>query len=207
VIAVTGGAGAGKSTAAAFFAGYGAVVLDADEYARRALEDGEVVQALRAAFGDGVVDPGGAVDRRALADAAFASPATLRKLDAATHPPIESAMLAELDALAGGDPRADTEAGPRVIVVDVPLLTAVSAVRGRCDYVVAIEAPLTSRIARLAARGLDEPDARRRIGLQPDDAHRRAVASEVVVNDGSLEQLESALAAVWARVLAHAARP
>ena len=200
VIAVTGGAGAGKSTVARLFADHGAVVLDADDYARRALQSREVVAALVAAFGPGVLDASGSVDRRALADAAFTDAASVARLDAATHPPIVAAMLVDLDALFAG------EEPPSFVVLDVPLLSAVPEVLAQCEVIVAVEAPRALREARLATRGLTPQDARRRIDLQPDDVERRTLASDILPNEGSLAELESSVDTLWAQLAQRATR-
>ena len=199
VIAVTGGAGAGKTTTARFFAERGAVVLDADVFGHVVLGDPAVVEQLVAEFGLGVLGDAGVVDRPALAAAAFTSSETVARLDAITHPPIAEALLAALDALGAANEPVE------YAVIDVPLLAAVPSVLDRCDSVVAVEAPEAERISRLAARGIDEVDARRRIALQPSDEERRALATDVVVNDGAPADLEPHLERVWGRIAARAA--
>ena len=192
VIAVTGGAGAGKTTAAGFFAARGGVVvLAADDYARRFLEDPAVVDGLVRSFGAGILDEAGAIDRKALADIAFASAGALARLDAVMHPSIVRAMIADLDALVAA------ESPPQFAVLDVPLLASVPAVLSRCDAVVALEAPVDVRVRRLESRGLTPADSLRRITLQPSDADRRALATDVVVNDGSSEDLAARLGPLW----------
>jgi dephospho-CoA kinase len=190
VIAVTGGAGAGKSTAARRFAALGAVVIDADEAAREVLGSPAVREHLVDAFGARVLGVDGDVDRANLADAAFAGPQSAARLDAIMHPPIAELIGRKLDARLG-------EGDDEVIVIDVPLLGAVPAIAARCGVVLAIEAPQSARVDRLVGRGLTEADALRRIALQPTDAQRREFASAVVVNDADESRFEERLDSVW----------
>lgn len=190
VIAVTGGAGAGKSTASARFAQLGAAVIDADLAAREALESPAVRERLVEAFGPRVMDADGVIDRTGLADAAFSGPQSLARLDAITHPVIADIIGRELDEIF-------EEGVDEIVVLDIPLVDAVPEIARRCDVVVAIEAPRGARIERLARRGLTEADARRRIALQPSDVQRRVTATAVVVNDADEASFLQRLDSVW----------
>lgn len=187
VVAVTGGIGSGKSTVAAQLGRRGALVIDADALARKVLAPGGAAEAaVLAAFGPAVTGPDGHVDRSALAALVFTDEAARRSLEQIVHPLVHERAVAAM----AQRPKAS------VIVYDVPLLVETQG-QHEVDVVVVVEASLTTRLARLRARGVDDADARARIAAQADDADRRAVAHEVLRNDGSLAQLLEATDRLW----------
>jgi dephospho-CoA kinase len=191
-VGLTGGAGAGKSTVAARLRELGAVVIDADTLAREVLEPGsdglaEVVKT----FGEGVLRADGSLDRAALAAVVFSDPQQRRALEAITHPRI-AARTAEL--LAG----APADAG---VVHDIPLLVE-KAMAPAYDLVVVVDAPEEQRVRRLVRRGLAEADARGRIAAQATRAERKAVADVWLENDGSADDLVTAVDTLWRERLA-----
>ena len=163
----------------------GAVVIDVDTLGRHVLTLREVRNAVVAEFGDGVVGPNGAVDRRALAEVVFSAKGRLTDLEAISHPAIDREILRQLDALA--------EDPPDLVVLDMAVL--VESDLGRLDdgrgytEVVVVEADPELRIDRLVGRGMVPDDARSRMAAQATDAERRAVADHVLVNDGNREHL------------------
>jgi dephospho-CoA kinase len=193
-IGLTGGIGSGKSTVSALLAARGAVVVDADRIAREVVEPGTPgLAAVVEAFGAGVLGPGGALDRPALAAVVFADPAARARLDAIVHPLVR-ARAAELAAGAPAD---------AVVVHDVPLLVET----GRWepyDLVLVVEADPETRVARLVRRGLTEDDARARMAAQATDAQRREVADVVLDNSGAPEELAAQVDRFWAERVAPA---
>lgn len=191
-VALTGGVGSGKSTVSALLAEHGAVLIDADAIAREVVEPGTPgYDAVVARFGTDVVGPDGALDRPALAAIVFHDDSARAELNAIVHP-LVGARTVEL-----------TEAAPAgaVVVYDIPLLVE-GDMAGGFDAVVVVEAATGTRLRRLEARGMPEADARARMAAQADDAARRAVAHEVVVNDGTLDELRAAVDELWERLLA-----
>ncbi len=186
-IGLTGGVGSGKSTVAALLAEHGATVIDADQVAREVVEPGtQGFDAVVAEFGDAVVGQDGRLDRAALARLVFGDADRRARLNAIVHP-LVGQRVAELSAAA--PPNA-------VVVYDVPLLVENDMAAG-FDKVLVVEAPVPARLARLAARGMAEDDARDRMAAQADDEQRRAVADEVIVNDGSRADLAERVAQAW----------
>lgn len=189
-IGLTGGIGSGKSTVAGMFADRGAVLIDADAIAREVVEPATAgLAAVVDRFGPGVLDPHGALDRPKLASIVFGDDQQRQALNAIVHP-LVGARMAELMAAAPPD---------AVVVWDVPLLVENDSAGG-FDVVVVVEADAELRLARLAARGMAEPDARERMAAQASDAQRRAVADEVIVNDGDLDQLRRRVDEVWEKI-------
>jgi dephospho-CoA kinase len=197
VLAVTGGIGSGKSTAARLFGERGAVVIDLDDLAKGLTgPSGPLVGAVAEAFGEDLLTAEGGIDHAALADRAFASPESARRLDAIVHPGVLAATGGALDMLAAqGRP-------PAVVVIDIPLLVEAPGFFDVVDAVLTISADEDTRLARLAARGMSEEDARARMDAQASDAERRDIADWVVDNDGSASEFRQALDGFWDREVA-----
>jgi len=189
LVGLTGGIGAGKSTAAELLVERGAVLIDADVIAREIVEPGRpALAALVERFGDGILQPDGSLDRQALADLAFASDGGRQALNGITWPAIQDEVQRRIDA-APGD---------AVVVLDAALLLESSVGRSRTyDQVVVVEAPLDDRLDRLEARGLSRDDAARRIAAQMSDADRREHATWVLDNGGDISALGSQVDALW----------
>ncbi len=192
VLAVTGGIGSGKSTAARYLAERGAVALDLDDIAHKLVAPGmPVLEKVAEAFGPDVIAPDGSLDAAALAERAFSSAEEARRLNAVVHPAVFAAVTGALDMLAAQpDP-------PPLVVLDVPLLAESPAFLELVDAVLAISATEDTRVARAVAAGMAEDDVRRRMRYQADDAERRAIADYVIENDGTLPEFLSALEAFW----------
>jgi dephospho-CoA kinase len=185
-IGLTGGIGAGKSAALDAFERLGAAVLSTDRVVHELYDDREVRDAVVARFGDRVA-PDGAVDRAAVARAAFATPEDRAWLEELLWPRVGERMAAWREEVARRSP------APRAAVVEVPLLFE-SGMHGGFDATVAVVADEDVRAERAGARGhqaLAERSARQ---LTQDEKAQRA--TYVVVNDGTMEELESKLSAV-----------
>lgn len=184
---MTGGTGAGKSTVARLLAGQGAVVVDADVLAREVVAAGsDGLAAVVAEFGADVLRPDGGLDRAALAAVAFASDDRRRALEQITHPRIAARTRQLLDA-----------APPDAVVVhDVPLLVEKGMGAGY-HLVVVVDAAVPARVARLAARGMAEADARSRIRAQATHEQRLAAADVWLANDGTDGELAVAVERLW----------
>jgi dephospho-CoA kinase len=196
LVALTGGLGSGKSTFAELLRAHGAVVLDADDLARRAVDPGTPGLArLVEEFGPGILGSDGALDRGEMARRAFGDEDTRQRLEAVVHPEVARLFTEEIDALRDGDD---------VVVYAVPLLVERGLAEG-FDVVVVLSAPLEARIDRVAASGrMTEADARARAAAQASDADREAVADLVVRNDGDVERLRGEAARVWEDLRARA---
>jgi dephospho-CoA kinase len=202
LVGLTGGIGSGKSTAAARFADLGVPVIDADLVAREIVERGEPTLAdLAARFGAAVLQADGRLDRQALADIVFRDPAARADLDRLTHPRIAGRIAERIAELGAGWDRP----GPPMAIVDHPLLIETGQA-GRFDAVVVVLVPVEERVRRLVEqRGLQEEDARARIAIQADDDARRTVATHVLTNAGTVEELHRQVDAVYELLATEAA--
>jgi dephospho-CoA kinase len=174
VVGLTGGIGTGKSTALAEFERRGASTVSLDRIAREQARPGRAGhRAVVRAFGRGVLDASGALDRRALGARVFRSPAARRRLERATHPPILREMDRLVRRLAG------------VVVVDAPLLFE-AGLRGRFDATVLVACAPAAQLRRVARRdGLSAAEARRRVRAQWPLAAKRRLADLTLDNDGT----------------------
>jgi len=189
-VGVTGGIGAGKSTALAQLESLGAVVLSADSVVHDLYREDEVAAAVRERFGDGVF-AGDQVDRAALAARVFADDDERAWLEALLWPLVAQAAEAFAARAAALAPP------PRAAVIEAPLLFEAGS-EGRYTATIAVVADDTRRSARLAGGGLEALD--RREARQLPQAEKARRATYVVVNDGSVEQLREALAKVLDRL-------
>ena len=187
-VGLTGGVAAGKSTVSALLAELGAVVVDADLLAREVVAPGtEGLAEVVAAFGPDVLTDDGALDRAALGAVVFADPARRRTLEAIIHPRVR-ARGAEMEAAAGEG---------AVVVHDIPLL-AETGQAASFDAVIVVDVPEETQVERMTReRGLSAEEARSRIAAQATRAERLAVATYVVENTGSLDDLRSRVTEVY----------
>jgi dephospho-CoA kinase len=179
-VGLTGGVASGKSTVSAMFRELGAVVIDADQLAREVVARGTPgLRAVVAEFGEELLTPEGDLDRPAMARLVFHDDAARKRLEGIVHPLVYE-KVHELEE------RAPEGA---LVVHDVPLL----AEAGRADSfdaVVVVDVPTEVQVERMVRdRGWTEEDARSRIKAQASREDRLAVATYVIENTGSLEDL------------------
>lgn len=185
-IALAGGIGAGKSTAQAFLERRGLLVIDADEVARDVVAVGRPAYgALRDAFGDGILAGDATIDRAFLAEIVFHDSSALARLNAITHPRIGEEILVRLT-------RAQ-EANERVAFVALPLFRPEHRDVFGLDSAWSIEVEPAVAEERLVQRGLTREDARSRLAAQISNDERRDIVDYVIVNDGSISELEGRL--------------
>jgi dephospho-CoA kinase len=216
-VGLTGGLGSGKSTVAGMLRELGARVIEADALGRTMMEPGQKVYTeIVRAFGPGVVEADGRLDRGRLAEMAFHG-GRLNELNAIVHPEVIGAQQKWMDGVFAADPAA-------VAVVESALIFEVerdARARGekesvladwkrRIDRVVVVTAPDEVKVARYAARtsagGLGhaaaEAEARVRLAHQIPDAEKAARADYVIENAGDLAALKARVTDVWERLRA-----
>jgi dephospho-CoA kinase len=190
VVALTGGIGAGKSTVAQNFAELGALVIDADQLARIAIErgsDGFAEVLLR--FGEDII-LNGDIDRKKLAEIIFSDEKARRDLEAIIHPRVQ-AMFAEAVADLDHDD---------ILIYEIPLLAETNAAE-KFDYVITVEADRDLRIERLLKRGLYISQIEKRMAAQASEESRTALADTVIRNDGDEDLLLRQVENLWESVL------
>lgn len=196
-IGLTGGIASGKTAVSRLFAARGIQVIDADEIAREVVEPGQpCLEAVVEEFGQDVLGPDGRLDRARLRAQVFADPGRRRRLEAILHP----AIRAEMDRRAAAAP------GPYVILA-IPLL-AEGGRSSRFDRVLVVDCPVELQRQRLAQRDGETPERIEAIlSAQATREQRLAIADDVIVNAGSLADLEASVASLDARYRAFAENP
>lgn len=198
VVGVTGGIASGKSLLVREWVRRGARAIDLDRIGWEVLTRPAVRDALAAAFGRGILVEGDRVDRKRLAERAFADPASTSRLNAIVHPPILEEAARRID-----DERRSGFAG--VLVVEASLIMEAGRT-GLFDYVVLVTSEVETRLARLAANGMGREEGLARMRRQWTDDEKRPLADFIVANDGSLEDLARAAEDLWATISARSPR-
>lgn len=179
---IIGGMGAGKSTARKALVEKGLPYIDLDRVGHDVLHWDIVKEELVETFGPDILNADGEVNRKALAQKAFVSPAETRKLNRITVPRIEDAYTEQIAALEA--------AGNNVVVVEYSVFKdRRSSLAFDADVIIAVLAPLEVRIKRAMAAGFEEQDIRRRLAQQITDADRSEASDVVFNNDATPEEL------------------
>jgi dephospho-CoA kinase len=197
-VALTGNIASGKSAVADVWRRLGAVIVDADDLARAAVEPGgEGLRQVVARFGSRVLRPDGSLHRAALRAIVFDDPEQRAALERILHP--------EIARLRNQEDRRLADDGNRIVVHMIPLLFE-TGMESQFDVVVLVDAPEETRLRRIIeTRGIGETEARRMIAAQLPAAHKRARADFVIDNSGTLTQLRDAAAGVWRSIAEGAA--
>jgi dephospho-CoA kinase len=191
-VAITGGIGAGKSTALEAFRAHGAATVSSDEIVHHLLaSDDDVRDQIVARLGEGILGSDGRPDRGRVAQAVFGDREQLAWLEGLLHPLVSREYLAWREQLAALDEP------PRICVTEVPLLYEVGA-EERFDKVVVVTAPTSVREQRRRV-ARDDRDSR----LLPDREKVRR-ADYHYVNSGSFEDLFAWVGGVMAQLEAQA---
>jgi dephospho-CoA kinase len=195
-ILLLGGVASGKSTVAELLVKRGAVLLDADRMAHAVLEQADVAAQVAEAFGAGVKDDHGRVDRKRLAEVVFRDPAKLKKLEALVHPHVIASILTRLSELAQPAGRER-----KVAILDVPLAGEAGLMES-VDLRVFVEASEETRRRRAREnRSWSPGELERREARQLPIAEKRAKADVVVRNDGDVAEAEQDVERFWTSVV------
>jgi dephospho-CoA kinase len=196
-VGLTGGVASGKSTVSSMLRELGAVVIDADQLAREVVAPGtEGLAEIVAAFGDGVLTPEGDLDRPAMGAIVFGDEEARRRLEEIIHPRVRRRGV-ELEAAAGSD---------AVVVHDIPLL-AETGQADAFDAVVVVDVPVETQVRRMVdLRGMSREEAEARIAAQASRQERLAVATYVIDNTGTIEDLRERVAELFGSLASPAGR-
>jgi len=194
LIGLTGGIASGKSAVAARLGQRGAVVIDADNLAREAVEPGTpALREIVSQFGTEIITPNGTLNRPALGTIIFADHEARLVLNAIIHPVVRELGIQRIAEATAVDPRA-------VIVYDIPLLVESSSSIAPLDYelIVVVVASAETRIERMVTlRGMTRADAERRVDSQATDEQRLAIAGVIIDSNGTLEATLASADRLW----------
>lgn len=196
IIGLTGGIGSGKTAVSDYFAHLGIDVVDADVIAHRLSQKGSpMLNAIKDAFGDWVLDTDGNYNRPQMRAFVFNNPANLAKLNAITHPIISQTCLDEL-----------AQAQSPYAILSAPLLIEnknnPQSLFHACHKILVVDVPTNLQIARASKRdGTDPTQIQAIIARQISRDERLAHADDVVDNSGDLPHLHQQLARLHSKYL------
>ncbi len=198
-IGITGGIGSGKSTVTKFLAELGAPIIDADKVGHTIYQPaGPAYPEMIAAFGEGILASDGTIDRKKLGPIVFGDPGALQRLNAIVHPKMFTRMREMVEGL-----RAEGERKPIVIEAAVLIEANWQPLFDEIWLVVASKERVIERVE--LERGLKPDQTEARIRAQLSDAERRKHATEMLSNDGTLDELRTKTVALWQSALARTA--
>ena len=197
MIGLSGGIGSGKTTVRKLLESMGARTVCADEVVHELQAPGQpLLQDLAEAFGEAVIQPDGALDRKALGEVVFNDAEARARLGAIMHPPVVAEIVRRAQAAA--------ETDTPLVVVDIPLLfegvktQTGSAVALPYEALVLVWIPREMQIKRTAQRDQSsEEDAEKRVAAQMPIDEKRAMASHVIDNSGTQEETAEQVRALW----------
>jgi len=188
-IGLTGGIGSGKSLAAKAFMALGVPVICTDTIARELVEPGRpALSEIADRFGSGILLPDGALDRTAMRQRVFADAEARAALEGILHPRIRAEVASRITSAV---------AAPYV-VVDIPLLAETGAAyRPLLDRVLVVACDAATRRQRVMLRdGVSGEQVDAMMAAQASDDARRELADDVILNEGSAEELADRVAAL-----------
>ena len=190
VIGLTGGIGTGKSEVGRILAMLGAVVIDADQLGHHAYTPHtEIWHEVVKAFGEGILQPSGEIDRKQLGAIVFADPEQLARLNGIMHPRMARMVSQQIENL--------REEGASAVVVEAAVLFE-AGWDSMVDEVWTTESPLDNVADRLMARnGLDRAEVVKRIKSQMSSEERSARSRVVVDNSKDVDTLVNTVRSLW----------
>ncbi|NPV05508.1 MAG: dephospho-CoA kinase [Syntrophaceae bacterium] len=194
-VGLTGGIATGKSTVVRMLVKRGARVIDHDALVHALQEPGRPVwQRIVEAFGRGILDAGGRIDRKKLGSLVFESEDRRRLLESIVHPAV-------LEEAARERERIGREDGQAIVLSDIPLLLEVG-MQGLFDLILLVYAPPEVQIARVMKRNrLTRDEALARLAAQMPIDEKLERADVVIRNDGTMRELEERVDEVWQELL------
>ena len=172
-LGLTGGIGSGKTHVANLLASWGATVIDTDLIAHQlTAPEGAAIEAIRRAFGAGLIDENGALDRVRMRELVFADAGRRIELEGILHPLIAEEVL-----------RQAHDANGLYAVFVVPLLIESGRWRDRVDRLCVVDCEEETQIARVQARSAIPIETIRRImAAQVSRTERLQAADDIVAN-------------------------
>lgn len=191
LLGVTGGIASGKSTVADILEQYGAPVIDFDDLARLVVEPGTpALREISEYFGEQILRPDGALDRKKLSKIVFADPLKRKKLESITHPLVFEEFYKQVAEI-------DHNQNAEVIQAVVPLLFELD-LQSMFDKVLVVYVKPQEQIQRLTARDkISEQEAARILKAQLPIDEKAKNADFVIDNSGSLAETKERVERLW----------
>lgn len=186
IIGLTGQTGAGKSTVAHFLEESGAAIINADSLVHKLYGENTVCsRSVAAVFGNDILNPDSSVDRRLLAERAFASKESIALLNSVVHPFVMYELLMQI--------KTELKNGAELIIYDAPQLFESNSDL-ICDSIISVVADRQVRLKRICSRdNISEEAARERMNAQLDEEFFRANSDYIIENNADLKLLKEQL--------------
>ena len=180
IIGLTGPTGAGKSSLRQVAENFGAAFIDCDTVVHSLFEtDADCIKAVAAAFGEDTIE-NGRVNRKALAQKAFASNEATQLLNETVFPFVTYAILREIEAKK-----------EQIVILDAPTLYE-SGIDEICCLTLAVLAEKETRTQRIKARdNLSDEAAELRLTAGKDDEFYLNKAQKIIYNNNDIEALQN----------------
>ncbi len=179
VVGVTGGIGSGKTAATNRLEQHGVTIVDADIVARQVVEPGsEALNKIQSQFGDQFILDDGNLDRAKMRELVFSQPAMKDKLNTIMQPAIRAELMRQL-----------SQAHSDYVVLSAPLLFE-NSLHKVCNRVLVIDVPEEIQLQRASQRDeVSKANIKAIIAAQISRVERQALADDLLLNDGSIEEL------------------
>jgi dephospho-CoA kinase len=195
LVGLTGGIATGKSTVSAIFRELGCVLIDADVLAREVVEPGEpAYHTIVEEFGEGVLQPDRALDRKKLGAVVFADPARRRRLEAITHPAIRARFAGRLAELA-------EQRFAGIVIFDAAVMIESGGYKNMDRLVVVATDEVTQRQRLVGRDGISAEEVEGRMASQMSVAEKARLADYVIDNSGDRAATEAQTRRVHAALL------
>ena len=191
IIGLTGGIGSGKTAVSDTFKSLGIDIIDADVSSRSVVKKGQpALDDIKAHFGDDILNSENSLDRAKLREIIFKNPGERVWLEKLLHPKIAQHIKDQLE----------NSESPYCVLVS-PLLLETEQ-KSYCSFVLVVDVPEESQIARTAKRdGVSEEQVKNIISAQIDREKRLEQADEIIINDGSMEDLKEKVMVLHSKYL------
>lgn len=202
VIGLTGGIASGKTTSSNILRELGAIIVDADEIARRVVEKGRpALNEIKKYFGQEIILENGQLNRKKLGHIVFNDEEALKKLNEITHPHIIKKITDEINWHKKTSPNC-------VIILDAPLLIEQNLTY-LVDEVWLVVVPEKIQLNRLIKREcrirecISAKEAQKRIDAQILLEHKKKYADRIIDNSGDLYTLRKQVEENWNKIIGH----
>ncbi|MDG2456246.1 MAG: dephospho-CoA kinase [SAR86 cluster bacterium] len=191
IIGLTGGIGSGKTAVSDTFKSLGIDIIDADVSSRSVVKKGQpALDDIKAHFGDDILNSENSLDRAKLREIIFKNPDERIWLEKLLHPKIAQHIKDQLE----------NSESPYCVLVSPSLLETEQ--KSYCSFVLVVDVPEESQIARTAKRdGVSEEQVKNIISAQIDREKRLEQADEIIINDGSMEDLKEKVMVLHSKYL------
>jgi dephospho-CoA kinase len=193
IIGLTGGIGSGKSEAAKLFAELAVPVVDVDVISHELTTKGQApLKEIAQVFGKDILNSDGSLNRAALRQKVFADSEARKKLEAILHPAIYNKAIERLE---------ENASAPYQILA-IPLLFESDRYLKIINRSLVIDSDTEIQIARASKRdGLSHADIQKIINVQMPREKRNALADDIILNDGLIEELKEKIKQVHERYI------